>query len=87
MFECSFEVFNDVQTCRAVLETLNIKGIVVAKLTLQLFAPRYFVNAGTLTHISDAELDFFDSGASHLSQTVAQAECVKNPYAYRNSAH
>lgn len=82
-----FQVFSDAQTRRAALETLNIKRIVAAKLTLQLFAARYFVNAGTLTRISDAQLDFFDSGASHLSQTVAQAERAKNPYAYRGSAH
>lgn len=65
------------QTHMAVFETLNINGIVAPKLKLQLFAARRSVNAGTLTHISDAELDFFDSGASHLSQTVTQPECAK----------
>lgn len=65
------------QSHRAAFETLNINGIVAPELKLQLFAARRSVKAGTLTHISDAELDFFDSGASHLSQTVTQPECAK----------
>lgn len=60
------------QTCVAVLETLNNEGVVAAKVTLQLFSACDFVNAGTLTHINDAVLNFFDSGASRLSQTVTQ---------------
>lgn len=65
------------QTHRAAFETLNINGIVAPKLKLQLFAARRSVNAGTLNHISDAELDFFDTGASHLSHSVTQPECAK----------
>lgn len=51
-FNDRFQAWTDAQTWRAVLETLNIKGIVAAKLALQLFAARDFVNAGTLAHIN-----------------------------------
>lgn len=73
------------QTRRVAFEALNTNGTVAPILKRQLFCRS--ANADPFTHISDAELDFFDSGASHLSQTVTQPECAKNPYGHRSSAH